>query len=122
MHSVLLVVQVVIALSILNVWLLRRDLHSPWRGGSSATLREEFAVYGLGSAVMIAVGVLKVTAAVALLAGLWMKDLTRPAAFSLALFMLAAVVMHARVGDPAKKSLPAATLLILCVWVGWLSP
>jgi uncharacterized membrane protein YphA (DoxX/SURF4 family) len=71
---------------------------------------------------MIAVGVLKVTAAVALLAGLWMKDLTRPAAFSLALFMLAAVVMHARVGDPAKKSLPAATLLILCVWVGWLSP
>jgi len=121
MHSVLLAVQVVIALSILNVWLLRRSQPSPWRGGNSATLREEFAVYGLGPVVMTAVGVLKVTAGVALLAGVWMKDLTRPAAFVLALFMLAAVVMHVRVGDPAKKSLPAATLLTLCVCVGWLS-
>ena len=108
MHSVLLVVQVLIALAILNVWLLRRNQPSPWRGGSSANLREEFAVYGLGSAVMTVVGV-------------WRSELTQPAAFVLALFMLSAVAMHVRVSDPAKKSLPAATLLVLCVVVGWLS-
>jgi uncharacterized membrane protein YphA (DoxX/SURF4 family) len=121
MHSVLLVVQVLIALAILNVWLLRRKQPSPWRGGCSANLREEFAVYGLGPGVMTVVGILKVTLAVALIVGVWRSELTQPAAFVLALFMLSAVAMHVRVSDPAKKSLPAATLLILCVLVGWLS-
>jgi len=115
MKTVLLATQIAAASTILNVWLLRRQVASPWRGASSRTLREEFAAYGLPSWAMRLVGVGKVTCALMLLAGVLYPTLVRPAAMALALFMTGAIAMHIRVADPVRKSMPAAAVLTLAL-------
>ena len=62
-------VQFFIASSIFNVWLLRYDDPTPYRGGHARNMRQEFAAYGLPPAVMYAVGGSKVALAVCLLVG-----------------------------------------------------
>ena len=47
METAILVIQVVIALGILNVWVLRYGKATGWRGGDAKNMEEEFAVYGL---------------------------------------------------------------------------
>ena len=115
LNTVVLVAQVVAALGIMNVWLLRPQKATAWRGGEATNMREEFAVYGLPEWFMFAVGLLKLTFAALLIAGVWFPAVTKPAALGLGALMLAAVVMHLKVGDPLRKSLPAFTVLILCV-------
>jgi len=104
-------VQVAVGLTILNVWLVRFRLASPYRGGGAANMREEFEVYGLPSWSLPLVGGAKVVLALALLTGIWVQGLTSPAAAGLAAFMLAAVAFHLKAGDPPVRSAPAAILL-----------
>lgn len=105
--------QVVVGLGLLNVWLVRRGASTPYRGGASRTLREEFATYGLPPVVFYVVGTLKIAAAIVLLAGLWMAVPVGPAAMVVLVLMLGALAMHARVGDPLVKSVPAALMLAM---------
>ena len=119
MNTVVLVAQVLVALGIMNVWLLRSQRATAWRGGEAINMREEFAVYGLPKWFMYAVGVLKLTFAVLLIVGVWFPEVTKPAAFGLGALMLAAVVMHFKVGDPIRKSLPAFSLLALCAVIAF---
>jgi len=115
MQALLICIQLALGLAILNVWLVRRQTPSPWRGGLARSLREEFAAYGLPSWVMTAVGAAKVTCALLLLLGIFFEGLVRPAALGVALFMAGAVAMHIRIADPLRKSLPAAALLVLAL-------
>jgi hypothetical protein len=39
--------QIIVGLGLLNVWLLRGRSATPYRGGASRTLQEEFTAYGL---------------------------------------------------------------------------
>jgi uncharacterized membrane protein YphA (DoxX/SURF4 family) len=117
MGIAVIVIQLVIALGILNVWLLRFGKSTEWRGGSATNMSEEFAAYGLPAWTVPAVGFLKLACAAALIAGIWVPVLVRPAAIGLAVLMLGAVAMHVKVKDPAKKSLPAFIMLVLCVVV-----
>ncbi|MEM9317206.1 MAG: DoxX family protein [Pseudomonadota bacterium] len=117
MSTLVTVAQVVVALVILNVWLMRPQKATAWRGGSAATMPEEFAVYGLPRWLMFAVGALKLTLAALLIAGVWVPRFTQPAALGLGALMLAAVIMHIKAGDPPRKSLPALTLLALCALI-----
>lgn len=111
--SISTVLQVVVALGLLNVWLVRSGKATSYRGGSSRTLKEEFAVYGLPDAVFYVVGTLKVLSAVALIAGIWYPALVLPAAAVVAVLMVGALVMHFKVGDPIMKSLPAFLMLLM---------
>jgi uncharacterized membrane protein YphA (DoxX/SURF4 family) len=111
------VIQVVIALGIYNVWLVRFGKSTDWRGGTARNLKEEFAVYGLPGWFMGVVGFLKLLFATLLIAGIWFPAVTRPAAAGLAVLMLGAVAMHVKVKDPLKRSLPAFTMLVLSVIV-----
>lgn len=113
MEIVAIVLQIIVALGLLNVWLLRLNSKTPYRGGNAASMSEEFSAYGLSPTLMYVVGALKVAAALALLAGIWMPILVIPAAMVVALLMLGALTMHMKIKDPLKKSLPAATVLIL---------
>lgn len=117
MQTFLIAGQVAVAVGIFNVWLLRRDRASRWRGGRARTLREEFDAYGLPGWAMTAIGALKLTFAGMLLVGVWVPELVLPAALGLAVLMVGAVAMHARVGDPLSRALPAATMLTLCLLV-----
>lgn len=120
MPYLLIFLQIVVALGILNVWLLRFGKATPFRGGEATTLREEFAVYGLPFWFMGFVGVLKVGLALALLVALWLQPVARPAAIGLGFLMLGAFVMHVKVRDPIKKSLPAIAVLAMCAGIALL--
>lgn len=120
MELLLRVIAITIGLSIINVWVLRFGKATAWRGGDATTLREEFAVYGLPGWFLLVVGAVKLTLAVALIAGVWFAPLTRPAAAGMAVLMLGAVAMHLKVRDPLLKSLPAFSLLVLAVIVALL--
>ena len=75
---------------------------------------EEFGVYGLPGWSVYVVGFLKVLFAVMLLVAVGIPWLALPGAIGLGLLMLGAIIMHLKVGDPMKKSLPAFLLLLLC--------
>jgi len=117
MITAVLVFQVALALVILNVWLLRVNRATSYRGGAAQNMKEEFAVYGLPPAMFYIVGALKLACAVALLVGVWAPAATVPGAASLAALMAGATVMHVKVKDPPKKAMPALTLLALCLFV-----
>ncbi len=106
--------QLFVALGVLNVWLLRANKPSPYRGGDARNLGEEFPAYGLPAATMYLVGAIKILLALALIAGIWFPLLIRPAAIGMGLMMLGAVAMHLKIKDPLQKSLPAAGIALLC--------
>lgn len=112
-----LLAQVIIALGILNVWIVRFSKPTGWRGGRARNMREEFAIYGLPYWFMLLIGLLKLTLAALLVIGIWFPELTRPAAWGMAVLMAGAVLMHFKVGDPVKKALPALTMLALSLFV-----
>jgi hypothetical protein len=117
MNSILLLSQLIIAFGIYNVWILRPNKATAWRGGEAKTMEEEFLVYGLSKDVMNKVRVAKLLSATAVLIGIWYPLSARVGGLCMALLMLAAVLMHAKVHDPIKKSLPAATMLIMSLYV-----
>ena len=115
--------QVIVALGLLNVWLVRAKASTAYRGGSSQSLKEEFATYGLPDWTFYVVGILKVGSALLLLLGIWVKspDLVRPPALVVAGLMVGALAMHAKVKDPLTKSLPALAMLLMCVALWFLN-
>ncbi|MHC4938647.1 MAG: DoxX family protein [Planctomycetota bacterium] len=112
-HTLMIALQMAVSLGLLNVWLARSRSATAYRGGDAATLRAEFAAYGLPDWTYYAVGALKVGAAFALVAGIWNPALIAPASGLIVLLMLAAITMHVKVRDPLLKSLPALTMLVM---------
>ena len=117
MESLVLASRIVIALGLLNVWLLRAGKPTDWRGGDARNMKEEFAAYGLPEWFLWVVGFFKISLAILLLVVIWIPSVTKPAATGIALLMLGAVSMHLKVRDPIKKSLPAFSLLVLSLVV-----
>jgi hypothetical protein len=120
MDYLLISLKLIVALGILNVWLLRRDKSTAYRGKEAKTLREEFAVYGLPFPIFCLIGVLKVGLALALLASLWIPSLAQPAALAMGALMLGAFVMHLKVKDPFSKALPSLAVLGMCAAIALL--
>ncbi len=120
MENLLIVLQIIVALGILNVWLLRSGKATPFRGGDAKSLREEFAAYGLPFWFMCVIGVLKVGLALALIAAIWKHSIAQPAAIGLGLLMVGAFVMHLKVKDPIKKALPSIAVLAMCAAIALL--
>jgi uncharacterized membrane protein YphA (DoxX/SURF4 family) len=113
--SIPVILQVIVGLGLLNVWLLRFASATAYRGGAAKTLKAEFAAYGLPPAALYVVGALKISAAVILIAGVWMPLPVRVAAGVVAVLMVGALAMHGKVGDAPKKFLPAALMLGMCL-------
>jgi DoxX-like family len=119
MRILLIVLQVVVALGLLNVWLLRFGQSTAYRGGDARSMREEFARYGLPSWFMLLIGTLKVGAALCLIAGVWLHSLVLPAAALICALMIGALAMHVKIRDPLKKSLPALLVLAASACICW---
>jgi len=117
---ILIALQLIVALGILNVWMLRSGKATSYRGGEAKNMREEFAAYGLPFWFMCVIGVLKVGLALALLAAIWIHGVAQPAAIGLGLLMLGAFVMHLKVKDPIKKALPSIAVLAMCAAIALL--
>jgi hypothetical protein len=107
------IAQTAAALWILNVWFLRFNKDTGYRGGDATNMKEEFAEYGMSETTMYAVGATKVGLATAMLVGHRVPKLVRPASAGLAALMLGAIGMHVKVGDPIKRALPAISVFTL---------
>ena len=107
--------QIVAGLGIFNVWLLRFDQDTEYRGGNASNMREEFVVYGLPTVALYIIGFLKIVSAIGLIAGIFLPLLIAPSAILLAALMIGALVMHFKIKDPFKRSIPALIMLTLCV-------
>ena len=121
MGTILAICQIVAALGLLNVWLLRSGQATPYRGGEARSMREEFQAYGLPAWSTWVIGALKIGVAISFIAGLWIPALVLPAALLLVVLMLGALAMHVKVRDPLKKALPALGMLTLALIIVWAS-
>jgi uncharacterized membrane protein YphA (DoxX/SURF4 family) len=115
LHGLAAVLQAIVGLGLLNVWLIRARSATSYRGGEAKNLKEEFATYGLPSAVFYIVGFLKILAGVLLLVGFAYEPVVVPAAAVVAVLMAGALAMHVKVGDPASKSVPATLMLLMSI-------
>lgn len=113
MEWIKIAIQLIIAVSIFNVWIIRFGKPTSWRGGSAKSMKEEFEAYGLPEWFMKLIGFLKLTLAALLIAGIFVPDLIKPAAIGMAILMLGAIVMHIKVKDSLFKSFPAFSFLVL---------
>ncbi|MEQ8926990.1 MAG: DoxX family protein [Fulvivirga sp.] len=113
MYYLEIALKLIVSLSILNVWLLRANKSTPYRGGKANSIKEEFAVYGLPGWFVGVIGALKVGLALALIASIWFFVLEMYAALGIAFLMFGAVAMHIKVNDPIIKAFPAALFLLL---------
>lgn len=115
MLTTAIIIQLTVALTILNVWLFRRDKPTNYRGATAKTLREEFRAYGFPDWVYFTVGPLKVLTAILMIAAIWNPLLLLPSTLCMAGMMLTALICHLRIRqDSLSKALPAGTILLLC--------
>ena len=109
------IIQFIVALTILNVWLFRRDKATSYRGSTANTLREEFQAYGFPDWVYFTVGPLKVLTSILMIAAIWNPLLLFPSTLCMAGMMLTALICHLKIReDSLSKAAPAATILLLC--------
>ncbi|MHA7862933.1 DoxX family protein [Flagellimonas marinaquae] len=111
--------QCIVAISILNVWLVQNKKATQWRGGNATTIIEEFEVYGLPVWMCYLVGTLKVILALGLIAAIWYPALRQPSALGLAVLLSGSVAMHFKINDPLKKSFPAFLFLLMCLYIAF---
>jgi uncharacterized membrane protein YphA (DoxX/SURF4 family) len=117
MEVLVILCQIIIALGIFNVWIIRYGKETNWRGGEAKNMKEEFASYGLPGGFMVLIGAAKIILAICLIIGIWVPVLVKPSATAMAFLMIGAVSMHVKVKDPLQKSLPAFTMLVLSLVV-----
>ncbi|MBC8190567.1 MAG: DoxX family protein [Puniceicoccaceae bacterium] len=115
------ILQITVGLGILNVWLLRFQNKTSYRGGESSNMKQEFAHYGLPNWSVYVIGFFKISSAAGLLVGIFITPFVLPSAILLATLMLGAVSMHAKVSDPIKKSIPALCILAMAILIVLLS-
>lgn len=120
MEILKIILQLVVGLGILNVWLLRFNKDTSYRGGDASSMKEEFKTYGLPERFIYIVGFIKVTLAIMLIAGIWIESLVFPAAIGMAIMMLGAIIMHLKIKDSLRQTLPALSLLVICGLIIWL--
>ena len=113
MTTLLMGLQLLIAIGLINVWLFRFNKATDYRGGNATNMKEEFIAYGLPVWLMYFVGTLKVLIALMLIIRFWIEQLLLYNLIALALLMIAAVLMHVKVKDPIKKSYPALSILFM---------
>ncbi len=119
MMTAAVICQIVIALGIINVWLIRQGQPTPWRPDGARNMVEEFHQYGLPDWMRKLVGAAKLTLAALLIIGIWSPPLAKGASIAMALLMAGAIGAHLQVRDPLKKSLPAFCMLLLSLFVAF---
>ena len=117
MSSLAILLQVIIALGIINVWVLRRDRPTNYRPEGASNISEEFSRYGFSNDFRLMIGATKLTLAALLVLGIAYAPLAVAAASGMTILMLGAVVSHMKVSDPIIKSVPALLMLLMSVVV-----
>ena len=104
------IAQVIVALSIVYVWIFRFD-----------NIVKEFNQYGLSDLTRSIVGSSKIALSTLLVAGIWHSDLVLIPALLIAFLMLSAQYFHFKMGNPWQKHIPSVLLLILSLFIAAVS-
>ena len=107
--------QLIIAVVIMAVWLVRPRLETNYRAGNATNIFEEFEVYGLPNWSVYLVGGIKLSLAVLLIVGIWYSSVVQYAALGMGILMAGAIVCHLKTrGDPLSRATPASLMLLMC--------
>ena len=118
METVVVALQIIIALVIFAVWIFRPSLNTNYRAGNAENIFEEFAVYGLPKWSVYAIGATKLTLAFMLVIGIWYDQLVQFAVMAMGILMAGAVICHLKTkDDPLSRAMPASLMLAMCVLV-----
>ena len=116
--TVVMGLQIIIALVIFAVWIFRPSLNTNYRAGNAQNIFEEFAVYGLTKWSVYAVGATKLSLAFMLVIGIWYTHLVQFAVMAMGILMAGALVCHLKTrGDPLSRATPASLMLVMCALV-----
>ncbi|SDG57068.1 DoxX family protein [Psychroflexus sediminis] len=121
MDTLILIFKVVIALGILNVWLLRFNKQTEWRGAGAGNMNEEFTKYGLPVWLVPVIGFLKLGFATLLIISIFQDgyNLGFIGAVGMGILMIGAIAMHIKINDPLKRSLPAFLMLVMSAFIAF---
>lgn len=121
MDTLILIFKIVITLGILNVWLLRFNKQTEWRGAGAGSMNDEFAKYGLPTWFVPIIGFLKLGFATLLIISIFQDgyDLAFIGAVGMGILMIGAIAMHIKISDPIKRSLPAFLMLVMSAFIAF---
>ena len=120
MDTIIWILKLVVALSLINVWIIQPTKNTRWRGGNATTIIEEFKVYGLPVWFCYLIGFLKVGLAIILIFSIFYPSLEMFASIGLAFLLSGSIIMHIKIKDPLYKSLPAFTFLVACLLIAFI--
>ena len=106
MEKLLIASQIIVATSVIIVWVFRRQ-----------NITIEFEQYGISNTIRDIVGALKISLATILILGIWHKELLIISSLSMAFLMICAQYFHIKVKNPFNKFIPSLSLLILCLLI-----
>lgn len=106
MENLVIIAQLVLALSVVYVWIFRFD-----------NIVLEFKQYGLPDLIRNLVGASKIALATILILGIWYPDPVLYAALSMAFLMICAQLAHFKVKNPISKHIPSLILLIIALFI-----
>ena len=105
MPSFAVIAQVIVALSVLYVWIFRLD-----------NIEREFKEYQLSDTIRNSVGAAKIALSTLLLVGIWYPSLVLVPALIMAFLMLCAQIAHFRAKHAWQKYVPSFLLLLLSLY------
>ena len=106
MENIAILAQLIIAISILIVWVFRFD-----------NIVIEFKQYNLSDLIRSMVGASKISLATLLIVGIFYKEVVFISALLMAFLMVCAQIAHIKVKNPLSKYIPSFLLLILSLFV-----
>ena len=106
MENIAILAQLIIAISILIVWVFRFD-----------NIVVEFKQYNLSDLIRSMVGASKISLATLLIVGIFYKEVVFISALLMAFMMVCAQIAHIKVKNPLSKYIPSFLLLILSLFV-----
>ena len=105
MENIAILAQLIIAISILIVWVFRFD-----------NIVIEFKQYNLSDLIRSIVGASKISLATLLIVGIFYKEVVFISALLMAFLMVCAQIAHIKVKNPLSKYIPSFLLLILSLF------
>ena len=106
MENIAVYSQIIIAVSVINVWVFRFD-----------NIVKEFKKYGLSDMIRNIVGATKISLSTLLIVGIFYKEVVLASSLFMAFLMICAQIAHIKVKNPFIKHAPSFILLILSLFI-----
>ena len=106
MEKLVVVSQLIVAISVIIVWVFRRE-----------NIIVEFKKYGISDTIRDIVGALKISLATILILGIKYNEFLILSSLFMAFLMICAQYFHFKAKNPFNKFIPSLSLLILCLFI-----